>query len=146
MEHQFVLPIGDWSGDGHSQCENFAVASNKDLTAVREAYFKAKKLFPNLCPEGFCYEYASSSLTNEQVEMLLTAGFEQKNFLNERNADGCQDLYPEDMAMIVLWFCKFGDVELQLELLDDLPILQFYGQDKEGRHISSFGYGLFDKF
>ena len=40
------FPIGDWSGDGHSQCEWFVVKVNdqgsdeRTLQALREAHFK----------------------------------------------------------------------------------------------------------
>lgn len=41
MKYKFKIPIGDWSGDGHSKHEDYLIESNKPVEQVRELYFQA---------------------------------------------------------------------------------------------------------
>jgi len=41
MEYKFKIPVGDPSGDGHSQCEYVIIESNKSPEEIKEAYDKS---------------------------------------------------------------------------------------------------------
>ena len=46
LKYLFKLPIGDWSGDGHSMCEYIKIRTNKTIEEVREGHFDLIKQFP----------------------------------------------------------------------------------------------------
>ncbi len=134
--YAFQIPIGDWSADGHGQCDWFAAEADKPIDKVREAFFAAKEMWPNLNPETFCCDYEDSLLPADIVAGLAEHGV----CADETDAFG-----PEDMAEIVVWFLNQGDKELNVKLTPaaKLPSLAFYGFDKKERHIGGLGYGLF---
>lgn len=131
--YSFLIPIGDWSDDGHGKCDYFQFSSNKPLKAVREAFFKATRDDVALNPEGFCCDYEDGTVPDEIVEAAAARGFEidPENF------------FAEDMADYVAWYTTLGDPSLELKRRKSLNMLPFYGCDMEKRHIGFFGYGLF---
>jgi hypothetical protein len=133
--YTFKIPIGDWSGDGHGQCDWFIATAAKPIEEVREAFFTAKKLFPHLDPEQFCHDYEDSFVPSNIVAELATKGIHIDS----------EDFDPEGMARVVVWFLNQGDPELSVELIPeaDVPMLPFYGSDKKKRDIGFIGYGLF---
>jgi hypothetical protein len=131
----FHIPIGDWSGDGHSKCEFFHATAAKPIVDVREAYFKAKKKLPKLCPERFCSEYEDDTLPDGVAAALRDAGCPLPDDL------GTFDL--ADMAAVVVWFLNQGDPELDARPDNNPPeMLSFVGKDEKRRHIGFIGYGL----
>jgi hypothetical protein len=133
MTQLINIQIGDWSGDGHGQHEDFHFQSNKSIKDVRKAYFRAKNKYPTLCPETFCCEYEDCAVPNKITKEAKKLGFKIGKFCT------C-----EDMAEYVAWFCKLGDIELDLKLTtqENPPTLAFYGFDENEQHIGFFGYGL----
>jgi len=128
------IQIGDWSGDGHGQHEDYYFQSNKSIEDIRKAYFLAKQKYPKLCPETFCCEYEDGVVPNKIIKESKKLGFkiDKNNF------------FCEEMAEYVAWFCKLGDTEHDLELTiqERTPTLAFYGFDENEQHIGFFGYGL----
>lgn len=162
MEYKFRIPIGDWSGDGHSQSEYSVIQSNKPVEAVREAYFAAKeKLGYSLDgqnQQGPCSQWGEDSISNEEYTQYVQDGLLDDNdnriVINQPdNIHG--DPYSieaenytitvEIFLEMVLAFLQKGDPELVLLKIkeENLPILHFYGFDNQQRHIGYFGYGLF---
>ena len=133
--HAFTIQIGDWSGDGHGQCETFHATAAKPIEDVREAYFTAKKKHPDVCPESFCDEYEDSNVPTEVRERITALG---------GPAIG-DDFDAERMANVVAWFINLGDpaVDVTISPREEVPTLAFYGNDKKRRHIGFIGYGLF---
>lgn len=147
---QFEIKIGDWSGDGHGQCDSYRVQSNKPVKDAREAYFVAKdKLPPHLCPENFLNKYEDVSLPSNVYEDAKTLGFD---FFSDWDDDETPlsdrleypQIYSEKMCQYVLWFMKQGDPDLELSIVPNVNTLSFYGFDEKNRHIGFIGYGLFD--
>ncbi len=136
LPYSFTIPIGDWSGDGHSQCEYFLFKSNKPVEEVREAYFNARRKFKNLSPESFCNDYQDSEIPEELIKEANTLGFkiDPDNFFHD------------ELAEYVAWFCCLGDHDLVLEKQANTneSMLVFYGYDHKKRHIGGFGYGMFE--
>ena len=135
IRYTFKIPIGDWSGDGHEKCDWFTAIANKPIKAVREAFHKAKKLLPHLNPESFCCEYEDAKIPERVVTALMIKGITIDS----------EDFSSETMAKIVVWFLNQGDSDLGVELTPetDIPMLPFYGFDKQSRKIGFIGYGLF---
>lgn len=134
---KFRIPIGDWSADGHSQCDWFFATAAKSLNDVREAYFNAKKNLPKeICPETFVCEYENSCVPKETVRAISALGFKILP-----DDDG---LIPKDLDKYIVWFINKGDPSCDVQLEESIDdMLMFYGLDDKGRHIGGFGYGLF---
>lgn len=146
--YKFRIPIGDWSGDGHSQVDYFNCVSNKPVEEVRKAWFNALALVPqHLQPEHVCEEYEDGSFNLELLNELkqhyscFNQEIDQED-LEDQLFEYCPDT-PEFAAMVIE-FCMKGDPELKIEItpehLNDM--LPFYGHDSQGRHIGFIGYGL----
>lgn len=151
MIHKFKIPIGDWSGDGHSQHEDYVIESNKPVEHVREMYFKAKeKLGYGL--EGHdsrtpCAEYGDYKFPFEVINDLDNMGvIGLDSYFEEGNSEDIDDMSTEEFCDIVLNFIMSQDSDLKLKRIpnEDMPMLQFYGFDSQKRHMGYFGYGLFD--
>ena len=140
--HAFRIPIGDWSGDGHSKCDWFGASAAKPIDEVREAFFAAQKNFPKrLDVSQLCTDYGNSSIPDQVRDQLFKLGAP----IEEANEDGDYYSGSEEMAALVVWFLNQGDPELDCKLDEDAsPMLPFYGADCKGRHISHIGYGLFE--
>lgn len=136
MRYQFRIPIGDWTHDGHGHCEWFDASSLKPIEDVREAFFKAQELFPNLDPTKFCNRYTDYEIPEELLENLK--GTNAPTLLG-----GYEGISP--MAEYVTWFLNLGDSNLDSRLEDKpaAPTLPFLGVDKKKRYINFIGYGLF---
>jgi len=74
MRYQFTIPIGDWSGDGHGQCDDFDATAAKDIEEVRKAYFAAKEKLKEVCPETFCNGYEESEIPDDVCNELERLG------------------------------------------------------------------------
>lgn len=139
----FQMPIGDWSYDGHGRCEAFLATSDKPLWEVREAHFGIKEKL------GIDIEFDGDHLSGDEVRKLRLLGYD----LAEKDAIGFPAGYddpdeycPSVDGLIDLWVFLLNTVnpELNVALLKkpEYPMLQFYGDDSNGRHISSVGYGV----
>lgn len=132
MRHQFRIPIGDWSGDGHCDCQYFAASASKPIGAVRDAFFAAQEKHPRLCPSEWCEAYEDHNVPDDVLAALNAAGL------------GIDPDYfdAEAMARVVVWFINQGDESVDVKLEENPPSLTFYGRDAKGRHIDGIGYGL----
>ena len=136
------IPIGDWSGDGHGQCEWFSASSVKALADVREAYFAACDDIPaDLHPENICRNYEDSKVsTKSAAQIRAMSGIDISNGDTDSAGNVYVDLYA--FAKYVVWFINTGDHTVDAILEPRPDILQFSGFDEKGRHIGFIGYGL----
>lgn len=137
------FPIGDWSRDGHSQCEYYVMESNKSVSSVREIHFNAIERL------GFdigkiCCDNEDTEISDSILKKLRSAKFcinkNDKRYFD--NGDYCMNF----MGVLHLWIdiLKFIDPTLKLEEVEDnASDINFYGFDKEGRHLNTPGYGVF---
>lgn len=134
---KFKLPIGDWSDDGHGQCDYFIVESNKSVEDVREAHFQiVEKTGINI--EKICKQYEEDVIKSDDREDLEELGFK---FASSSNV-----MSSIDMANIWVFLLMKADEALQLKIIPEeiMPMLSFYGRDEKDRNISFVGYGVFD--
>lgn len=134
---KFRIPIGDWSGDGHGQCEWFTASSNGDIKAVREAYFKAKELVhERFHPDNFVCDYEDRDLPSDVYVKMMAEGIVPMDFDPDM-------FHTEEMAKYVVWFLNQGNPTLEVQLAEEEDdMLAFYGYDEKKRHIRFIGYGL----
>lgn len=142
LEHKWLLSIGDWSKDGHRECDNFMIQSNFTNKEAREAYFTAKDKFLDICPEEIGNHWCESP-TKEECQLWLDAGLLDKELNAEEWEDELQ-YNTEEFANVVLKYIKLGDPEFEFKISEEnQDTFHFYGYDEKERHISGFGYGLF---
>lgn len=136
---KFRMFIGDWSGDGHRQKEEFIVASSQPMYRVREAHYKIyDKTGINI--EEICSNYEEDELDPDTVERLRDLGFHFEN----PTGMGVEVMTPYEMMRIWLYLLRRADPSLYIEISsDEIPNFQFFGFDPKGRHIGGVGYGLF---
>jgi len=125
----FVLPIGDWSGDGHGHCKDFRVEIDGSLEQAREAHFKGCRDILDI--HKVCGRYREHGYA------------EWPEWCSFRPQD-TDWIEPEDMAELWVELLNKADPTLNARLLesDSIPMLPFYGHDEQGRHIRFVGYGV----
>ena len=138
MKYTFKFAIGDWSNDGHGNCEYFVVQSNKSVEEVREYHYQIKHItgidIDNMC----CKD---NVISNDTCNLFIKLGF---NF--ETDLDINDGIHCDPVLYVKLWIFLLQQVDKTLKIeIVDIPMFQFYGFDNKGRHIESSGYGLFKK-
>lgn len=138
MSITFKLPIGDWSGDGHRQCEYYIVESNKPIDAVREAHFNIIEK-TGIDINSICSCTEEDQIDEDLMEMLKSMGFTPSNRYGDETI-----LCADDMAEIWILLLMKADPTLDLTIIveNEIEMLPFYGNDTKGRHIGNIGYGV----
>lgn len=144
--YKIRFPVGDWSGDGHTQCEWYIVESNKPLDDVRKAHFDAtEKLGIDI--GSICRNYEEDLLPKDIEEKLakLNCGVIndiRKSYGKELSEEAIR-LEPDDMIEIWLFILMKAGDNLELKIIeDDIPSIAYYGSE-DGKHLNTPGYGLF---
>lgn len=157
-KYTFKMPIGDWSDDGHGQCDYYKVESDVPVEGVREAHFLIKEKTA-IDIGNICSEYEKPYLMFEDVCKLLDLGFDktlisdfnEKRFEKAKEEDE-PDFYDgntngvdsETVAHIWTFLLNKVNPNMNLKIVPDKEeMLVFYGFDEKGRHIDSPGYGCF---
>lgn len=146
-KYNFYFPIGDWSNDGHGKCDNYPVESNKPVEVVRELYLQAcDKLgfsldgYGDLVP---CSGYESSYFPLETLERIISLGAVLNNDLVKFiRTDQCIETTYEFLE-IILAVIKTQDPTLEISVIPQGEMFQWYGFNDQDRHIGHFGSGLF---
>ena len=161
---KFKIPIGDWSKDGHNQCEIFDIEANHPVEEIRQAYKDSCKLtgisfnhnqdytglnLPYDHPESedrqICTEYESGNISKLAEDILRKHGLDvrdgydyyEKHQDEEVNIDGC-----EHFIEILMKFIKLSLPDMEYKIVkNDVPFLNgFWNKDLNVQ----FGYGLFN--
>ena len=137
--YRFYMTIGDWSGDGHNQSEDFLIESNYPVERVREVHFQMKNA-TGINIDEICSEFEEDEIDPETVAKIKELGFCFEN--SSGMGDGIISV-PE-MARLWVFLLMKTDRDLKLEIIEDnTPTLHFFGYDEQNRHWGSVGYGLF---
>ena len=127
------FPIGDWSGDGHRECDWYIVFCETTVTKVAEAHNKCSGLF------GFdigdmCREYEDSKLSPEIVGLLLVAGILAGEY--------CEDAeYMQSEELLELWLAILNKIDSTLKLKNITK--DFASIHSQPLSINVPGYGVF---
>jgi hypothetical protein len=141
MAHIFNIPIGDWSGDGHSECVYFTIETNVSLETFREMYFQTKEN-TELSPEDICKEYQDSSLSEEQIKDLGLNVSDYEQWIKDQSPPDLADSF----FSLFIDYMKTHNSTLDIKVIQDpkLQMFPFYGFDDNKRHIGFLGYGIYD--
>lgn len=147
----FYLPIGDWSSDGHRECEKITIEANCTIEELREAHFKIKEV-SGVNIEEIANEYECCWIETEVLLKLMDIGLDPQDYtdvdvVKEEISKGefSEVKYftqPEYMGK--LWIDLLNKVDETLEIKeveDKIKSISFYGFDEKGRHIGTVGYG-----
>lgn len=127
--HLIKLIVGDWSGDGHRQCDTFVIESEFSPEKINKAYGKATKILGFDLIEEVCAEYEESTLDPEVMAKMR-----------------CNGIDPDDYAetydnKTVIWeSCRYADLYLRIVKLGD-PSFEFIKIQEECWSIHIGGYG-----
>lgn len=164
MSYKFKVPIGDWSGDGHRQCDIFTVECNYGVEEVRQAYkdscFKTNIQFNRVGGKDHCYiSMPLSAVLHELDEREIATDYEDSRVpytcsvaLLEKGID--LDKYTdvddlgryipgtEEFLCLLFEFIKITLPDLEWKFCDDeLEYLNgFWNKDLNVQ----FGYGLYN--
>lgn len=146
MEYTYVLPIGDWSKDGHSQSENITMEMNKSKEEIIDAYHKTTELL-NMTfdsndmigsnPIRLINSWDDNKINKEVADILSQHGVGLElfdNFLGNYYFDA------EEAAILFMEFVKISLPDLEYKRVNDkIPYLFGYWGDLN----ISVGYGVF---
>lgn len=137
--NRFTMPIGDWSADGHGQCDNYTIVTNNTLEEIREAHFSLPIKIEELCNR-------KNSLTAAQFMKIKRYLSFKTVVAVEDGATGNGTYAISTYTMAMIWtdlLNRTKAVTVTLLPEDQSDMIPFYGVDEKGRHISHVGYGLF---
>lgn len=149
--NQFILPIGDWSEDGHSESENFTVSVNKTKHELIDAYHEtAKRLnmtfatndMAELSPIRLLNKWGDSTLTADVAKQLRAGGVDLSGITDAEINEAGDFKYcsPKDAAHLFMAFIKASLPDLTWSFVDDDDIYLF---GYWGELNISVGYGCF---
>lgn len=160
----FKVPVGDWSKDGHNQCDTYYVETNYSAKEMRQAYKDTcKKIGLQMNHSDTDYtglglkfrdsrcllsEYEESSISEEAVEILLEHGFDFDRVDGERDKNDkliLQEVYfsSEGVFDLFMWFISYSmpsDFEYKQVKLEAEPINGWWNKDLN----EQIGYGVFE--
>lgn len=149
MEYTYVLPIGDWSKDGHNQSENITMEMNKSREEIIDAYHKTTKLL-NMTfdsndmagsnPIRLINSWEDNRLNKEVVDILSKHGVNFELFEDYYAEQDCYFVSAEEAAILFMEFVKISLPDLEYRRINDtIPYLFGYWGDLN----ISVGYGVF---
>jgi len=140
QKYLLLLPIGDWSLDGHEDCNWYTCEANKPVEQIRETHFKIQKTtginIHEIC--SMCNENTVNIDTHNQLKKI---GFNKRN----RTPDNKITFTPDDMIELWVFLLQKTDPELIITICveEEIPMLPFYGYDEKNRSFNNVGYGCF---
>lgn len=154
MKRKISLVVGDWSQDGHNQCETYLVKiKGEDVSdeALKESFDKSNKEFGINLYDLF-KEYEESSIDSNLMDKFVTAGFDP-----EHQAPG-QFFYWEEgdfvdegetsVVSLVMWYIGRNIKGFDWQSIDkNFPAI-LGGRNpavpkSDDDRTAFFGYGLF---
>jgi hypothetical protein len=128
-KHRICLTVGDWSGDGHEQSDNFYILSSLDKDSLAAAYKKGVEAI------GFDLkkeldEYEEGVISSDKLRLLSKHGLLSDWGFDEEKLSEDWELYHEIDTYAELWLriAKVGDPQLEFELVEDnAPTLHIGG-------------------
>jgi hypothetical protein len=153
-KYAIKIPIGDWSNDGHSQCEIITISSNYPVEDLQNAYKASCKLTGVQLNHNedytglgigrkyghkrlICTEYEESCISSEALGILRDHGLKDRALIEDGYFEGI-----EHFTEILLWFISLSlpnDFEYEYTRQDGEYLNGFWNDNLNVQ----FGYGLF---
>ena len=141
--------IGDWSKDGHGMSDSFSIISNLDVTILREAHLKFKKLY-GVSIEAICCDssYIKESLytTLYLLDILNKSKYlspEEINWKSNTYRFGYYIGEPKDILDIWLNCLKLVEPTFEYTM-QKAERMVHYSTTSSDIAINCPGYGLYD--
>lgn len=146
--HQFNVNIGDWSDDGHGQCCPIVIMGSHDVQEVQDAFISAATrlgfLDGNVHPNFIiCNEYGDSSILEEWVEDLHTAGIIVNDILELHGTEYHFNEKAKGMAHLIMRIAQLDLPGFVYEIPTAVKLPNFNGFWSPKLN-TSIGYGLFE--
>ena len=141
MKHQFRLPIGDWSKDGHNQCDYFHVDSNisaKDLVPIYNDMDKEYQISKE------CNYYDDWQLSEDFIDLMQGLGLDMSTYVENMESEE-YGISSKQLARLILDCLMIWDEDLKLALIPEPAVDTFnnlLAQDINSS-LDLPGYGLF---
>ena len=151
FKNEIILPLGDWSEDGHGESVEKTVLSNKTRSELQKAYSDSVCITGLNLADECLQEYEDNVLTKEVVTLLTKHNVDfQKVLLGAVNEytklmlDGSTALYDADsVATLFMEFLKISLPDLEYEVLTKANYEKYlFGYWDKNLNIA-FGYGCF---
>lgn len=113
-KHKFILPVGDWSGDGHEKCNNYTIESNKPVKEVAVAYFKSREANDGFDIGKICGDYEDHTLHDWQIEAIQKMGVEPSEHI-----DNAKWMMTDDVINLWMAFLNKIDPDLKLTISEE---------------------------
>lgn len=156
-KHLAKVPIGDWSGDGHSNCTEYYVMTTHTVEEMQQAYRDTcKKIglqmnhnenFTGLDEvNGYGHwrqlltEYQNSYIDKEAVDILVAHGFDVTGLDRDEDSDGDLngiDFEDDDALRLFMWFIGYSLEGFEYEQIQAPAINGYWG----GLNVQ-IGYGV----
>ena len=135
------FPIGDWSHDGHKQCDWYLVKSNKPVEEVREVHFKMRNVL-GFTIHDFATSYEDNEFPKKIIQKLEHFSLDPRKYISDEDEEK-YTIGPNEMLTLWIDLLMLIDPNLILEEAPDYPSINFYGFDEQGRSFNFVGYGCF---
>lgn len=141
--YNIKIPIGDWSDDGHGNCNIHEIRSNYDVHKLRQSYKDSCKLTgiqfnhsnnytKTKNPIEICTEFEDSCITEETITILESfglSGYDDEGFIDE-----------DSFLRLLLDFIKLSLNDFEYDLTESsAPYLNGFWNDELN---VQFGYGV----
>lgn len=144
MPHVVIVPVGDWSGDGHEQARKITFFSSRPAEELRAAYHRAVAAtgltFDHQHKgEQICTSYGDARLKPAVQEKLAALGYDLSR------VEDTDNVAPAELADLIMWF-------VGLSLDEHEYTAKGRPRQKNGKVLNGFwnkelnvqfGYGLF---
>lgn len=136
------FPIGDWSKDGHNQCDYYVIETTKTVPELRNLHFKCKDVLGFDIGDIAC-DYEDDELSVGIANILLKAGVICQEFYDDILNEDMDNLYSEDIIAIWLDTLKYLDNTFEYKIVNRrLPSI-LDRTTSDCRSLSNPGYGVF---
>ena len=141
--------IGDWSKDGHGMSDSFTIISNLDVTVLRAAHLKFKKLY-GVSIEDICYD---SSRIEESLytTLYLLDILNKSKYLSPEEINWKSNTYrfgyyigePKDILDIWLNCLQLIDHTFEYSIQKSERMV-YSARNRDEASLYCPGYGLYD--
>lgn len=124
---QFLMPIGDWSGDGHGKCKYFLVHSNKPVDEVLKVNKRIKES-TGINLDTICDEEYNRTIWDYEKDELELAGFDTSKLKVYEYDDEKYEMNSEIMIDLWIFLLMKTDPTIELKIVPiDILKSEFVG-------------------
>ena len=150
MKTMMKVNIGDWSKDGHNQCDEFIIECNISIEDARQAYMSTCEALGVALHDDHTgkyehvlfSEYEDNSISKEVMDKLKEAGLKPNEMFDDLLSDDLEETYiecPNECLKLLMWYINRAIPHFEWKHINPPNFNGFW--DNEFNH--RIGYGLF---